>query len=259
MFILKNGGKNKDAYLSVLLCYLKMGSCKSAPGGPSVTSLVPFLLPSSGLHLSWVRQVFTVRQVFSTLCYIWACILMPCKCLLLNAALKPGAPGAPSLPRSAPKPGALGLHDLSRCHSHQCRSCASLVSRDVSGIITFTRCRAAYLACVCYRCSCLQSCCVDIPGVRKVCHLTNRGFLTETAVFSSESFILTYINAEWAQSQCFPVSVSSLLPYHNFFLSCCLSPPLLPLPIIVSVTFKRSICLYFSWFLCLFCVPLHMT
>lgn len=37
---------------------------------------------------------------------------------------------------------------------------------------------------------------IDIPGIRAVCHLTNRGFLTETAVFSSESFILTYTNAE---------------------------------------------------------------
>lgn len=52
MFILKNGGKNKDAYLSVLLGYLKMGTWKNAPGSPSVASLVPFLLPSSGLPLS---------------------------------------------------------------------------------------------------------------------------------------------------------------------------------------------------------------
>lgn len=229
-----------------------MGNWKSAPGGPSAASLVPFLLPSWGLPLSSVRQVFTVRQVLSTLCYIRACILMPCKCLLLNAALEPGAPGAPGLPRSAPTPGALGLHDLSRCHSHQCRSCAWLVSREVGGIVTFARCSAAYLACVCYRCSCLQSCYVDIPGVRKVCHLTNRGFLTETAVFSSESFILTYTSAEWTQNLnasqfhcphfCLTTAFSSLAV---FLLLSFLSPSLLlSLSNVLYVCISHDFCVF---------------
>lgn len=51
MFILKNSGKNKDAYLSVLLGILKWETVKVRLG-PSVASLVPFLLPSSELPLS---------------------------------------------------------------------------------------------------------------------------------------------------------------------------------------------------------------
>lgn len=190
MFILKNHGKNKD----VLLGYLKMGTWKSAPGGPSVASLVPFLLPSSGLPLSWVRQVFTVRQVFFCSA-ISECIPMPfnvcfwmCPQTWYSRSSRPSQictqAWCSGLSRSKP----LSFPSVWLL-------CFACQQREVSGIITFTRCNAAYLACVCYRCSCLQSC-YDIPDVRAVCHLTNRGFLTKTAVFSLESFILTYTNAE---------------------------------------------------------------
>lgn len=129
MFILKNCGKNKDAYLSVLLGYLKIRTGKvHLAAFLWLPWCLSFFLPQDYPCPELGRSSLLDRLFFYSATS--ECIPMPCKCLLLFGTLKPGTPGAPSLPRSAPKPGALGFQDLCRCHSHQYRSCALLVSKE---------------------------------------------------------------------------------------------------------------------------------
>lgn len=119
-----------------------------------------------------------------------------CKCLLLNAPLKPGAVGAPRLPGSKPL-----LFSSAPLLGLACQQ------REVSAVITSGRRNAACLACVCYRCLSLQSCYTGSPIVRTLCRSTHGGFLPGTAEFSTVSNCTQC----WVTSnfQCFPRPLTS--------------------------------------------------